>query len=71
MKLASARQNYPAHAAQTTITAAAAIGLKAWQPIALLQFSMLRMWAHSLERFAGITKRRWMKPVEKPTNARL
>ena len=46
MKFASARQNDPAHDAQTTITAAAASGLKAWQPIALLQFSMLRMWAH-------------------------
>jgi hypothetical protein len=30
-----------------------ASGLKTLQPIALFQVSMLRMWAHSIERFAG------------------
>jgi hypothetical protein len=53
MRLASARSNHPAHDTQSTVTAAAASGLEALQPIALLQISMLRMWAHSLERFAA------------------
>jgi hypothetical protein len=52
MRPASARSNHPAHDTQSTVTAAAASGLETLQPIALL-ISMLRMWAHSLERFAA------------------
>jgi hypothetical protein len=67
----SANANHPAHDGQTSITAATASGVKALQPIALFQVSMLRMWAHSIERFAGNYERRWMKPVAKPANARI
>lgn len=35
------------------ITAATAIGMSALKPIMHLQASMLRMWADSIERFAG------------------
>ena len=35
------------------ITAATAIGMKALKPIMRFQVSMLRMWADSIERFAG------------------
>lgn len=52
MRRASARSNHPVHDTRSTVTAAAASSLEALQPIALLQISMLRMWAHSLERFA-------------------
>lgn len=38
---------------QTRIAAATAIGMSALEPIMHLQVSMLRMWANSLERFAG------------------
>jgi hypothetical protein len=38
---------------QGRITAAAAIGMKALKPIMHFQVSMLRMWADSIERFAG------------------
>ncbi|MCK1744475.1 hypothetical protein IVA80_27590 [Bradyrhizobium sp. 139] len=34
--------------------AAAAIGMKALKPIMHFQVSMLRMWADSIERFAGL-----------------
>ena len=34
-------------------TAAAAIGMNALKPIMHFQVSMLRMWADSIERFAG------------------
>ena len=35
------------------ITAATAIGMNALKPIMHFQVSMLRMWADSIERFAG------------------
>ena len=38
---------------QRRITAAAAIGMNALKPIMHFQVSMLRMWADSIERFAG------------------
>lgn len=38
---------------QGGITAATAIGMNALKPIMSFQISMLRMWADSLERFAG------------------
>ena len=39
--------------AQTSTTAATAIGMIALKPIMHFQVSMLRMWADSIERFAG------------------
>ncbi|MCK1741264.1 hypothetical protein IVA80_10385 [Bradyrhizobium sp. 139] len=38
---------------QGRITAATAIGMNALKPIMRFQVSMLRMWADSIERFAG------------------
>jgi hypothetical protein len=38
---------------QGRITAATAIGMNALKPIMHVQVSMLRMWADSIERFAG------------------
>jgi hypothetical protein len=38
---------------QKRITAATAIGINALRPIMHFQISMLRMWADSMERFAG------------------
>jgi hypothetical protein len=38
---------------QSRITAATAIGLNALKPIMHFQASMLRMWANSIESFAG------------------
>ena len=38
---------------QGRIAAATAIGMNALKPIRHLQVSMLRMWADSIERFAG------------------
>ena len=38
---------------QRRVTAATAIGMNALKPIMLVQVSMLRMWADSIERFAG------------------
>lgn len=38
---------------QGAITAATAIGMNALKPIMSFQISMLRMWADSIERFAG------------------
>lgn len=38
---------------QGRITAATAIGMNALKPIMHFQVSMLRMWADTLERFAG------------------
>lgn len=35
------------------VTVAKGSGMNAFQPILLLQVSMFRMWAHSIERFAG------------------
>jgi len=39
--------------AQRSTTAATAIGMIALKPIMHFQVSMLRMWADSIERFAG------------------
>jgi hypothetical protein len=38
---------------QRRITAATAIGMNALKPVMHFQVSMLRMWADSIERFAG------------------
>lgn len=38
---------------QRGVTAATAIGMNALRPILNFQISMLRMWADSIERFAG------------------
>ena len=38
---------------QRSTTAATAIGMNALKPIMHFQVSMLRMWADSIERFAG------------------
>jgi hypothetical protein len=38
---------------QNRITAATQIGMNALMPVMRLQVSMLRMWADSIERFAG------------------
>jgi hypothetical protein len=42
-----------AHDPQGRITAATAIGMNALKPIMHFQVSMLRMWADTIERFAG------------------
>ena len=46
-----------AHDQQGRIAAATAIGMNALKPIMHLQVSMLRMWADSIERFAGNYKK--------------
>jgi hypothetical protein len=38
---------------QRRVTAATAIGMNALKPVMHFQVSMLRMWADSIERFAG------------------
>ena len=43
---------------QRRITAATAIGMNALKPIMHFQVSMLRMWADSIERFAGNYEKR-------------
>ncbi|MGY4408671.1 hypothetical protein ACVWW4_000407 [Bradyrhizobium sp. LB7.1] len=43
---------------QGRITAATAIGVNALKPIMHFQVSMLRMWADSIERLAGISSDR-------------
>ena len=48
-----ANANRFARAPQSRITAATAIGMNAMKPIMHFQVSMLRMWADSIERFAG------------------
>jgi hypothetical protein len=45
--------NRSARDTQSRITAATAIGMNALKPIMHFQVSMLRMWADSIERFAG------------------
>jgi hypothetical protein len=45
--------NRSARDSQRRITAATAIGMNALKPIMHFQVSMLRMWADSIERFAG------------------
>ena len=45
--------NRSARDPQRRITAATAIGVNALKPIIHFQVSMLRMWADSIERFAG------------------
>ncbi|WP_407193831.1 hypothetical protein [Bradyrhizobium sp. STM 3566] len=42
---------------QRRIAAATAIGMNALNPIMRFQVSMLRMWADSIERFAGNYKK--------------
>jgi hypothetical protein len=41
------------HDQQSRLTAATPIGMNALKPIMHFQVSMLRMWADSIERFAG------------------
>ena len=45
--------NGSARPPQRRVAAATAIGMNALKPIMLMQVSMLRMWADSIERFAG------------------
>jgi hypothetical protein len=45
--------NRSARDSQRRITAATAIGMNALKPIMHFQVSMLRLWADSIERFAG------------------
>ena len=45
--------NRSARDPQRRITAAIAIGMNALKPMMHFQVSMLRMWADSIERFAG------------------
>ena len=49
----STRANGMTRDPQTHITAATTIGMNALKPIMHVQVSMLRMWADSIERFAG------------------
>ena len=49
----SSNANLFARDPQRQIPAATAIGMKALKPIMHFQVSMLRMWANSIERFAG------------------
>lgn len=46
-------QNAFARDPQRRITTATAVGMNALKPIMHFQVSMLRMWADSIERFAG------------------
>lgn len=50
---------------QRRMSAATAIGMNALKPIMSLQVSMLRMWADSIERFAG----NYQKGFEETTTA--
>jgi hypothetical protein len=61
----TANANRFARDPQTRITAATAIGMNALQPIMHFQVSMLRMWADSIERFAG----RYKKGMEETETA--
>ncbi|MGY4626451.1 hypothetical protein [Bradyrhizobium sp. USDA 4486] len=54
----SANSNRFAREPQRRIAAATAIGMNALSPIMQFQVSMLRMWADSIERFAGNYKTR-------------
>ena len=49
----TSNSNRFARPAQRRATGATAIGIKALKPIMHFQVSMLRMWANSIERFAG------------------
>ena len=53
---------------QRRTTAATAIGMIALKPIMHFQVSMLRMWADSIERFAGNYKRGSKKPQPQSRN---
>ena len=57
-----------AHDSESSITAATASGINA---VMLAQVSMLRLFAHSIERFAGNYQRAWMKPVEERSDRTL
>ena len=49
----TANANRFAHDPQKRIAATTAIGMNALKPVMHFQVSMLRMWADSIERFAG------------------
>ncbi|MGY8665603.1 hypothetical protein Q3C01_25025 [Bradyrhizobium sp. UFLA05-109] len=49
----TANANRFARDSQSRISSATAIGMNALKPIMHFQVSMLRMWADSIERFAG------------------
>ncbi|MGV7219438.1 hypothetical protein [Bradyrhizobium sp. UFLA05-112] len=49
----TANPNRFARDPQSRITAVTAIGMNALKPVMHFQVSMLRMWADSIERFAG------------------
>ena len=49
----TANANHLARDPQSRVAAATAIGMNALKPIMHFQVSMLRMWADSIERFAG------------------
>ena len=49
----SSNSDHLARDTQRRTTAATAIGMNALKPIMHVQVSMLRMWADSIERFAG------------------
>jgi len=53
----STNSNHLAREPQRRIAAATAIGMNALSPIMRFQVSMLRMWADSIERFAGNYKK--------------
>lgn len=61
----NANANRFARDPQSRITAATAIGMNALKPILHFQVSMLRMWADSVERFAG----NYEKGVDETTTA--
>ena len=61
----TANANRFARDPQARITAATAIGMNALKPIMHFQVSMLRMWADSIERFAG----RYEKGLEETATA--
>lgn len=54
-----------ARAPQSRDTAATAIGMNALKPVVLVQVSMLRMWAESIERFAGNYEKGFEETVTK------
>ncbi|WGD55863.1 hypothetical protein QA641_19415 [Bradyrhizobium sp. CB1650] len=53
-----ADENTNARDSERRFAAATAIGMHALKPIVQFQVSMLRMWADSIERFAGDSEKR-------------
>lgn len=51
---------------RSRITAATATGMNSLKPMMHFQVSMLRMWADSIERFAGNYEKAWKKPRPRP-----